>query len=744
MWKDKLSNEENINVYLKKRQQKYNYITVSNFELDEYISKGWIFDKELKKGIKLKQQKSQDVIFENKVWILLAKMGFKIMNIDNQLRIPYKDSLETQIDVFAVDDDTALIVECKSAQRPKDRSFKLDLDALDYQKQGLISSIRKEFPGRKIKIIFAVNDYKLSENDYKRIDDHKFYLMDNTSINYFYELQKHIGMCAKYQFLGTIFTNSKIENMETNVYAIKAYMGKKEYYTFDIEPSKLLKMGYILHRKEGVNSDDLPTYQRLIKKKRLQSVQNFIENDGFFPNSLIVSIEGTPNFKQTKQHDFQSRSKIGVLELPKKYRSIYIIDGQHRLYGYANSSKAYTETIPVVAFYNLKVDEQLKIFVDINENQKSIQKNLVNTLNADLLWDSDSQESIRKALRLRCAYNLAINRKSPLYSMIQIGEEDNEQAKITMQAFDDGISKSRLLNKYKKNILVEHGHFDMNDKEKTKDFFFPILNDFFICVKEEMPEEWNRNDQGILTTNIGIFALIKVFDDIIDFLHNSEGYNPLQSNKNEVIYKIRPYILYLSNFVNEIEDEDREKLRTKYGGNGKTILWRRFQKEIHDRCLKFNPLDLESWWHNHMKVNNDEAFKYLDSLYDNLSISIKERLKDRYGENWLNSGVPLEVNKFLKNAELEYQYKNNGLEVDSWKFIKFEHFRQIMIYKKNWSEIFCNHFAIYLKDNNKKDKLSATEWLIKFTALYEKKSSKSYSVSDEDLTLIKKVCNELM
>ena len=63
-------------------------------------------------------------------------------------------------------------------------------------------------------------------------------------------------------------------------------------------------------------------------------------------------------------------SKIGILHIPKRYRSAYIIDGQHRLYGYSDSLYAETNTIPVVAFVDLERSEQIKLFMDINENQK--------------------------------------------------------------------------------------------------------------------------------------------------------------------------------------------------------------------------------------------------------------------------------------------------------------------------------------------------------------------------------------
>ena len=54
-------------------------------------------------------------------------------------------------------------------------------------------------------------------------------------------------------------------------------MGGYTYYAFSIQPEILLKIGYVLHRSEA-NEGMMPTYQRIIKKSRLKSVHDFIEN----------------------------------------------------------------------------------------------------------------------------------------------------------------------------------------------------------------------------------------------------------------------------------------------------------------------------------------------------------------------------------------------------------------------------------------------------------------------------------
>ena len=108
-------------------------------------------------------------------------------------------------------------------------------------------------------------------------------------MKYYTDLIKHLGISAKYQLLGSLFEGMTIPELDNKIPAIKGKMGGHTYYSFSIEPEKLLKIGYVLHRNKA-NKKLMPTYQRLIKKSRLKSIQEFVEGGGFFPNSIIINI----------------------------------------------------------------------------------------------------------------------------------------------------------------------------------------------------------------------------------------------------------------------------------------------------------------------------------------------------------------------------------------------------------------------------------------------------------------------
>ena len=66
-----------------------------------------------------------------------------------------------------------------------------------------------------------------------------------------------------------------IPGLKITVPALKGQMGKYRYYSFNIDPLKLLKIAYISHRRK-MDSKTLVSYQRMIRKKRLNKIRKFI------------------------------------------------------------------------------------------------------------------------------------------------------------------------------------------------------------------------------------------------------------------------------------------------------------------------------------------------------------------------------------------------------------------------------------------------------------------------------------
>jgi DGQHR domain-containing protein len=117
--------------------------------------------------------------------------------------------------------------------------------------------------------------------------------------------------------------------------AIKGKLGGKPFYCFVTTPRHLLKISFVNHRSLN-DPEGAPTYQRLVSRSRLRDIGQFIKNGGYFPNNLIINFTRPIRFDKIVQQDGDAVA-FGHLYLPDRYRSAWIIDGQHRLYGFPRS-----------------------------------------------------------------------------------------------------------------------------------------------------------------------------------------------------------------------------------------------------------------------------------------------------------------------------------------------------------------------------------------------------------------------
>lgn len=749
-WENIVSGKELItaknkrkNLYIESRERKV--------ALEELEEEGWEYVKDYadSKFVKVRKEKPFYERFEDQIWLLFFQMGFKLLNRDANFKMNYdfnNPDFTQQIDVFAADDETILIVECKSSEDLNEVQFKKDIEKLHGQMEGLRKCALKQYPGRKVKFIWATHNCIMSAKDIKRLQEWDIIFFSDSTIQYYSELVKHLGTCSRYQLLGNLLANTEIKKMQNKVLAIKGKMGGHEYYEFSIEPEKLLKIGYVLHRNEA-NKNMMPTYQRIIKRKRLKEVQSFINDGGYFPNSIIISIDSGGRKLQfdespTKLDD--SISKIGVLHLPKRYHSAYIIDGQHRLYGYSDSEYANTNSIPIVAFVDLDRSEQLKLFMDINENQKSVSKTLRITLNSDMLWDSPNQNERRDAIRSKIAQMCGEEQSSPLLGRVVIGEDEKNNIKcITIQAIQLALQKCSFFSTFaKNNTIATNGSFDVGDNQATIDRFYPFLEGCFKTVKNECETEWSLGEQGILTINRGIQGIIRIINDVVNLLIAQNKLFPLTQDIDDIINEVEYYMSPLLNHINKLTEEQRIELKSFYGGGAENKYLRYFQKVIHDSLTDFNPEGLEEYIENTTKEYNATSKEYIYAIEEKLKDVIAESLQEYYGDKWLIKGLPKTTYKEAEKAASDKNYEllsnDEESDIEPWDCISLSDCKDIVVYSHNWSEIF-ESIITRPEDLILSTKEQKTEWISTISKEQNKLSKSTYSVPKSSFELISNI-----
>ncbi len=768
--KSKITSDISLLGKLYKAKKNADYkISVDHNLVSDYEKEGWSVDTILKTKTKLTKEKSHSKKFEDAVWCQFYELGFRTLNIDETLELPFsKDPKDKkQIDVIAINDETAIIVECKSSEKLKKApSYKDEFDLLGLRLDGFTKVLKQVFNNKiRTKFIFATNNLRIDPEsiDMQRFFSTKSYHHNDSSFQYVESIIKNYKNAATYQFMGLLFKNQLINNEKIEIPAVEGDMGGLMYYMFSIEPGILLKMGFVLHRTKA-NEEEMPTYQRLLVPSRLKGITSFIDGPdgnggGFFPNSIIV------NFN-TKKHKItfeagsksgSSSSRYGMLKLPNAYSIAYIIDGQHRLYGYANSKFKDSNTIPVVAFSDLPSITQLEMFMNINQNQKAVSPSLRLTLEEDLFWDSDRADSRIKALRSSIIKSLCISQSSPLLNKISIGEDT---AELAFKPFATALSTSGLLpiakgNKYSDKNLLECLYDTNNnnhDQEmrRSKKEICKLLELSYSYVEDNYPSIFEK-DRYFILSNRGTYAFINIVGSLNSFL-TQEGLLNKKSKPQERLDQMEKYLIVLLDGINSINKQREDSLLSLIGA-GADVKWLRFFQElINSKFPNYNPTELIEWKERHNSELQSEGRQYGIFIEKFMKTKVLENIQLLFGENW-----ELEINSIKRDCqdraekEMERYYK----EFNQKKAVEWTEMFNVNDYKtiiekywtnKNESSSFISFETMFSLDiglgfNSKKDK---TKWIAKFNSLrnnWAHEASKNNGLSKEEVETLKIMYN---
>lgn len=258
--------------------------------------------------------------------------------------------------------------------------------------------------------------------------------------------------------------------------------------------------------------------QRRQNENRLKQIAHYIEKDnGFFPNSLIVSLDPIIKIKESEGSfdsiAFDDIIKIenNSIEFDNTKVKMKLIDGQHRFYGFKyiqdqNVLKKISENFELILtiFINLPYSEQADLFATINSTQKPVNKSILTDLKA-LRYDK------YKKLHFSNALAKWFNERSNVKRSLNLWK-----GKINMLGVGNGIisqgmfveTLSRLISNDKdtrKGILYNF----FKNKEYDKVYF--VLKEYFSAYEVSFKTEWGSK-KHILCKTIGFIAIIKIFE----------------------------------------------------------------------------------------------------------------------------------------------------------------------------------------------------------------------------------------
>ena len=650
---------------IKKRKDKFVYRTIKKSRLEEYTGEGWELTKQNVKSHTVKKPKADDVLFEDRVWALFASLGFERMNKDRHFKILYSKEPHVpgkQIDVFAADNETAILVECKSSKSLKIASFSKDIAEIGHIKDRVFATIRKALsPKLKIAWIFATNNLVLSKPDKAKLNEDNIHHFDQDDLAYYENLASLLGSVARYQLLGKLFKDQAIQGLKYSTPAIKGKLGGFTTFSFSVEPEVLLKIGFVLHRTDS-SMTAFDSYQRMVKKPRIKEIEVYINEGGFFPNSIIINFNTKRPliFDEVENCEHCSNSDLGILHLPNTYHSAFIIDGQHRLYGYGATEWKSKNTIPVVAFENLPEKEQTKIFVDINNKQKSVSKNLLMTLMGEFNWGSENADEALGAVKTRLIDNLNNKNDSPLYKRIKLADEKGSEERCLTKNYLIGqaLNKTLFFGTTQKKKLVTTGYLWAGDYQSTLDKTCEFLKTCLLFFQTELKDQWDRGsaEGGFIAMNLGISSAVRVFDDILKHIRNKEYIDFTKLSGEDLAGRIKPYLEPVIAYVKNLSPQEIMKLRGHVGGSAVDKVLREFQNVINDEFADFLPEGLEQWQKESTGIYNEASRKLGDEAQLKVRDYIFEKLREEFGakdDRWWSDGIPKDIQKRCAAERIE-------------------------------------------------------------------------------------------
>jgi DNA sulfur modification protein DndB len=220
-------------------------------------------------------------------------------------------------------------------------------------------------------------------------------------------------------------------------------------------------------------------YQRHLSGPRAKSIAEYLNSGNLIPGAVILSAQDNANIEF-------SDGELSIELIPN---SLFVIDGQHRLYGSKLSEKDIS--LPVCIFKGLDHTSEVQYFIDINSTQKGVPKTLRIEL-MKFLAEDDSIDSIRAKL----FDELGTEVDSPLYG--KLSPISSGRGRISHVPFKDAIDpiltkqplsrldfsdKKKLITNY---LLATQGvleEIEGDDKRLTSAVFFQSIFDNFeqIC-----------------------------------------------------------------------------------------------------------------------------------------------------------------------------------------------------------------------------------------------------------------------
>ena len=484
--------------------------------------------------------------FKRKIRNIFTGAGFNyIPTNDHEMVIGLRkveiDSLFIYENIWLLCEDTIKTTGIKEHIRTKNEAFgevKKNLSVFIDELEKLFperSDMFRRYDPKRIKAFgLYIPRYEpdLTKDDYVLFNDLLF--VQPQTLSYFQWIVQAIKLSARneiFRFLklknadiGIVRSSSESTQITAPIIYPQEFTGLKNnvrVVSFMMSAEDLLGTCYVLRKDNWEESIWL--YQRLIEKRKIKSIREFLERKGeTFYNNIIVALPDNVYFLDAA-NQCKTVEEIGSLEgncrlvLPKEMNSICVIDGQHRIFAHYESGvdskqerriselrKQLHLLVTGLVFPNEMSEAerakiQSEIFLDINSNAKPVPQSVL--LQIKRIKDPIADESIAQFVIEK------LNKEGVFCKLFQLSPLDNAPIKtasivrfalrylVTVTPTD---GKQSLFNYWTgdKDSLLK---MESNAIDQYVNFCAIVIRNYFGAIKRHFKNDWDDPTSKLLS-----------------------------------------------------------------------------------------------------------------------------------------------------------------------------------------------------------------------------------------------------
>jgi len=295
----------------------------------------------------------------------------------------------TDIDVIGIYKNVIILVECvgKETIKEKEKKFIGVCTKLEKDLNLLLNCIKEkdcEFFSKNCKDIVKLlknerekvtvkrlltsynKEFQEEEINNKKYKVDSLFIWDISLLKYFEIISNTTFKHCRYE-LFTFFDikpkdideKGKLDEIECTVIEKTS---NRTVVVFEMKANELLKRTFVLRYYGWAGAEG--GFQRILNEKKLREMRNYLlEGEVGYPNNIIVIIPSDIEIKCIKDSNYK-------FNLPEKFDTLCIIDGQHRLYSFAQDQ--YSKWIKIKGKTVRKLQEEDKKITDFSEKMNFI------------------------------------------------------------------------------------------------------------------------------------------------------------------------------------------------------------------------------------------------------------------------------------------------------------------------------------------------------------------------------------